>query len=147
MMETPETPRPEGDRRSIAAAIFACLCNILSVLLIDFLTAPARGDPLDWDFLTIIDHGLWLAPIPVVVIFRRFPIVTVIYALVLFVILLGRLYDFTTLSALTKMTRADLLADVMGGFSLVVLLLWVANLLTNLLFELMKGIIGVFRDG
>jgi len=152
MMATPQTLRPEGDRRWIAPAIFACICNVSSLLLTHFLSVRAWGEAIGWDCSDIMLSWVWLAPIPVVVIFRRSPVVTVVYALILFAILALRLYDVAAFytfgrSALAKMTRADLLAYVISAFSLFVLVLWAANLLTNRVFDLVKGIIGAFRDG
>src|SRR5690242_5560747 len=93
MMETPETVRSERDRRSIARAIFACVCNVLSLLLTYFPLSYAHGQAINWDRYDIVRQCIWLAPTPVVVIFRRFPVATVIYALSLFAVLALRVYD------------------------------------------------------
>ena len=151
-METPETLRSEGDRRSIATAIFACICNVLSLLLTYLLILHAPGEAIEWDYSEIVLPGVWLAPIPVVVIFRRLPVAVVIYAVILLAILALRLYDFAAFytfgpSALAKLTRADILAYVTSAFSMFVLLVWAASLLSNLVFDLVKSVMGVFRDG
>ena len=143
--------RFDVDKRSVAAATFACACNVLSLILTVYLIHGTRG-LIELSYQEVVVEAVWLAPSVVLIIFQRFALVTFTYALALFVILAGRLYDVAQFqlfgpAALPKFTWADLLAYSISAFSLFVVFLWGANWLTNFLFDTVKRIIGAGRDG
>jgi hypothetical protein len=136
-------------RWSTAAAIFACTCNLI---LTNYLIYAARGRSFDMSYPELVNECIWLAPILVVIIFRRLTPVTFIYSLPLFIVLADRIYHVVQFhlfgpSTLPRFTWADLFEALLGMFSLIVVLIWAISCLANFIFDAVKRIIGAGRDG
>ncbi|WP_315704563.1 MULTISPECIES: hypothetical protein [unclassified Bradyrhizobium] len=141
----------DRDRISSAAFIVACACLVTWLVLTDLVSYPVDFRWGKWGHPDVFMHCIWLAPIFVLAVFRRSPVVTLSYALLLLTILMSRTDDSLRVlmygrGALAEFTVADLGASL-GVFSLIVFLLWGAHRLTNLVLIVAQRIVGVSRDG
>jgi hypothetical protein len=130
------------DRLSIAAAIVACTCNLLSSVLLNYhkyiedIWFQHRAVIMNYPYSAaemhypeIISQCILLIPLLVVIVFRRLAAVTFVYALILAAILAGRIYYlvqfyFGGISSSPKFTWADLLLNLLGIGSLGILVVW-----------------------
>jgi hypothetical protein len=136
---------PDRARRSTAMVALACACCVASLLLTDLLSFTAPGPPFEWDFSICI----WLAPIPAVLILRRFSAATTISALLLLAILIGRIADVAQYHAsgfLPKLTLTDIGANILSAAAMFIVLMWAADSLTEMLFNLLNAIFGASKD-
>ena len=126
------TAQSSFSRRSIAAASFAGVCNMLSVILLIYQVhlerelSYFRSDIIfpDWIFL------IYLSPLLGMIIFRHIAAITFTCALMLFVILTGRIYYLSKLylvgvSGITKFDWVDLLLSLSSIISLAIFAAWV----------------------
>jgi len=144
--------RWDAQRVSSLALKVGCASQVIWVLLNDIISFLTSHGGYSVGYPEVVVHVIWLAPIPALWIVRGASSVTVLYALALSAILTSRLYDCLQVvmygpSVLRRVTGADLAATAICWLSLVVILTWVAHLLTNLVFIAVQRIVGVFRNG
>jgi hypothetical protein len=134
---------------SNVAAALAYGCCVASLLLTDFLTYSASGAVFELSFSELVSHCIWLAPIPAVFILRRIHVATAIYALLLLAVLIARIVDiakYLVSGFLPKLTLTDVGAYAIAACSMFVVLMWIADWLTQLLFNLVKAIFEALRN-
>ncbi|CCE11300.1 membrane hypothetical protein [Bradyrhizobium sp. STM 3843] len=140
------------DRISSTASVIGCACLLMWLVLTDLVSYTMESRPEEFGYPDLVMHFIWLAPIFVLFIFRRYRLLTFPYAFLLFAILVSRIDDSLRVlmggsSALAKFTLADLGAALLGVLSLGIILLWAAHQLTHLVFIVVRRIVGAFRDG
>jgi hypothetical protein len=93
-------------------------------------------------YLAAFDGCFDLTPLIVVIIFRRIAPITVLYALVLFIVLIGRSYYLVRLNqvGLSGLVRPF---DVPGILLIMLSAISVAVILVRLLFPFMNVIVGI----
>lgn len=106
-------------RLSIAAAMFGAVCNLLSWGFSNYIFYLHR-EPI-WNPLFFIVQCLLLAPLLVLLIFRRVAAVVFLYAVAL---LSNLLLQIAQLGHAQKIDMASLLLGVLGAISIVVVLVW-----------------------
>jgi hypothetical protein len=153
------------DRLSIAAAVVACTCNLLSSILLNYhnyvediwfqhravaMNYPYRGAEMHYP--EIISQFIFLTPLLVVIVFRRLAVVTFMYALILIIILAGRIYYLVQfylggISTSPKFTWTDLLLNLLGITSLGILAIWATIRLVAFVGNILKSRGGGGADG
>jgi hypothetical protein len=144
MVMTQTKARSDIGRWSIAAAVLACTCNVSSSALLYYqrylqdiiirerdvvLNYPYHDVVTDSYCVEIINQCIFLAPLLVVIIFRHVAAITFMYALMLCIILAGRVYHVVQLhlvgiDAVSKFGWEDLASTLLGAASLAIALLW-----------------------
>lgn len=144
-----EVSTPQS-RRSCAVVMAACGCCVTSVLMTDLFSYFKSGSSEPWwSVAMVMSQCILLSPVPAVLILRRLPVATAIYALLLAAVLIGHVVnvaEYLGTGYSPKFSRTDFVAFAISGISIFVIIIWAADLLTNYLFILLKSIIGVFRD-
>jgi hypothetical protein len=157
--------RFDRERWSVAAAIAGGACNLLCLVLLNYqiyvvdLFVQQRALAMNYSYRADVPHypelmiqGMYLAPLLIVIIFRRIPAVTHSYALILFSVSVGRVYYLAQFyrfgpSATSKFDWADLVLTVLGIVSLAILTIWIAIHLASLARNTMKSRERARRDG
>jgi hypothetical protein len=150
MIRSPSEIALDQVRRSTQAATLACGCCVASLLLTDVLSYFGPGTEAWWSFPMFVNHCIFLAPIPAVLIVRRIVAATTVYALLLLAVLIARLVEvgqYLASGFLPKFTLTDFGALAIDAVSMFVVIMWAADMFTRCLFNLLKAIIGVFKGG
>jgi hypothetical protein len=117
--------KSSSDCWSIAAALFAGKCNLLSLILTNYQIGLFLGRPFVLNYPEIVSECIWLAPLLVVIVFRHIAVITFGYALTLFIILVGRIYYLFGIGAFEpKVDWPAMLLNFLDAASLLVLLVW-----------------------
>ena len=139
-----------------SAAVSAAIFNILSLVLMNYqmyivdlwiqqdsivMNYPSR-DPVT-DHYHIFFQFLFLTPMFVVAIFRRYPAFTLPYALILLMIFAGRLYYLVQLyrvglDAVSKFDPPQLLWTILGALSFAIVTIWVIAYLASAICKTVK---------
>jgi hypothetical protein len=72
----------------MAVAMFAGMCNLLSWVFENYQLSYLERHQFIWSYLSIVGEGISLAPLFVLIIFRRSLPIVLIYASMLFLILI-----------------------------------------------------------
>jgi len=124
-------------RWSAAAAMFGAACNLLSQILSIYRAYYLPPHRIIWDHSAIIVECISLSPLMVLFIFRRSMPIAVIYALVLFSILIGRVnqltefYNRDPLSLNYKIDSPGFVQLIFGGISIAIVLAWALAVLLS----------------
>jgi hypothetical protein len=119
-------------RWSIAAAVFGAVCNLLCWVLTNYQSFFLEHNRLIWSYSFIIVECLMLAPMLVLFILRRLASVACLCALALFLILTARVHQLIQyhrlgeVALVQKIDSPGLLLTLLGGISIVVVLVWAA---------------------
>ena len=112
---------------SMAAALFAGTCSLLSLILTNYQIYLFLRGPIVMNYPEIVSECIWLAPLLVVIVFRHIAVITFVYAFTLFIILVGRIYYLFGIGAFEpKLDWPALLLSLLGAASLIVLLIWLS---------------------
>jgi hypothetical protein len=117
-------------RWSVAAAVFGAVSNLLLWILSNYQSYYLAHYQYIWSYSSNIGECISLAPLLVLFIFRNLAPVIFLYALALFSLLIGRVYDliqyhkFGAVALAYKIDSANLLLPLLGGVSLAVVLAW-----------------------
>jgi hypothetical protein len=140
------------ERWSIAAAILACIFNLSCLVLLNYQDY-LRTETIVTNYPEMVSDCFLMAPMIVVIIFRRVAAVTITYASMLSVVLAGRIYYIVRfhligISALEpKLDPPGLLLILLGAVSFVVLLIWVITQVATLISFVLKRRNGAGTDG
>jgi hypothetical protein len=117
-------------RWSVAAAVFGAACNLLCWLLSHYQSYCLAHYRFVWSYSSIIAECILLAPLLALFILCRFAPVVFLYALALFSLLIGRVYqliqyyNFGEVALVHKIDSPGLLLLLLGGISMAIVLIW-----------------------
>jgi hypothetical protein len=128
--------------RSTRAVTLACVCCVASLLLSDVLSYFGPGSEAWWSFPMFVNHCIFLAPIPAVLIVLRIVVATMVYALLLLAVLIARVVEvghYLASGFLAKFTPTDFGALAIDAVSMFVVITWAADLFTQCIFNFLKS--------
>jgi hypothetical protein len=158
MVVTQTETQPGIDRRSAKIALFAAVCALLSWAALNFeiylvATRIFYHETFPVYLPALTEQLLLLYPIPVLILFRRIVQITVPYALVFSVILVGHCYYLLKFYVVGvdafhgAFQWPSLLQSIAGRISVGVFVLWIVIRLTIFLSDTLKNQNGVDSIG
>jgi hypothetical protein len=147
MVVNPETQSRDG-QSSTAAGTFAIICFLLSwaALHCEIYLSP------DLTPLPILESEevFWFFPLPVLILFRRIKQITMPFAVMFFVIAIGRYYYFLQFihfeAHVTRFDWAVLLQSIVGRISVAVFGFWLVVRLFIFLSDALNSSSGAASD-